>query len=312
MIVMYLPKRGRVLTRFCGSKNAHNVLCRRMFCTSSSKASFTMPSMDDVISLCKRRGFVHQPLDLYNTFGGFYDYGSVGVELKNNIKASWWKHMVQMQEDVVGMESCIISPSAVWEASGHLSGFSDPMVDCKESKMRYRADHLFYAPILTTEGQSLGYICLQDSPTLQDDAAKEAAAIAKKAKCKASLQPLNLQPITNASPDIISHLPSPATKKPGSLTPPREFNLMFSTSVGAVTEGAADAYLRPETAQGIFVNFKQIQTTSRMKVKTDTRCSILITFCRFPSVLRKLANRFGMKLHRATLYFVRGKHIHAI
>ena len=299
--------RRRVLTRFC---TRYNGLCRR-FCTSSPNESFTMPSMDDVISLCKRRGFVHQPLDLYNTFGGFYDYGSVGVELKNNIKASWWKHMVQMQEDVVGMESGIISPSAVWEASGHLSGFSDPMVDCKESKMRYRADHLFYAPILTTDGQSLGYICMQDSPTLQDDAAREAAAVAKKAKCKTPLQTLRLQPITTASPDIIPHLPSPATKKPGSLTPPREFNLMFSTSVGAVTEGAADAYLRPETAQGIFINFKHIQTTSRMKVtELPSHQITMIWVCRSLLELRRLANRFEMKLRRETSYFVQGNPMH--
>lgn len=102
-------------------------------------------SMDELTSLCKRRGFIFQSSEVYGGFAGFYDYGPLGVELRNNIKRAWWKDFVHRREDVVGLDSSIIGSPAIWKASGHVDGFSDPMVDCKESKLRYRADQLFWA-----------------------------------------------------------------------------------------------------------------------------------------------------------------------
>jgi glycyl-tRNA synthetase len=101
--------------------------------------------MDELTSLCKRRGFIFQSSEVYGGFAGFYDYGPLGVELRNNIKRAWWKDFVHRREDVVGLDSSIIGSPAIWKASGHVEGFSDPMVDCKESKLRFRADQLFWA-----------------------------------------------------------------------------------------------------------------------------------------------------------------------
>ena len=98
--------------------------------------------MEELINLCKRRGFVFQSSEIYSPMSGFFDYGPLGVELKNNIKKLWWRDMVQRKEDIVGLDSSIISSSSIWQASGHIQGFSDPMVDCKESKLRFRADQV--------------------------------------------------------------------------------------------------------------------------------------------------------------------------
>ena len=103
--------------------------------------------MEELVGLCKRRGFIFPSSEIYNGFNGFYDYGPLGVELKNNIKQSWWRTFVHGREDMVGLDSSIIASPAIWEASGHVSGFSDPMVDCKGSKLRYRADQLLFAAV---------------------------------------------------------------------------------------------------------------------------------------------------------------------
>ncbi|CAN0483609.1 unnamed protein product, partial [Laminaria digitata] len=105
-------------------------------------------SMEELVGLCKRRGFVFPSSEIYNGFAGFFDYGPLGVELKKNIKDAWWRDVVQARDDIVGLDSSIIGNPKVWEASGHVAGFSDPMVDCKESKLRYRADQLFYGKVL--------------------------------------------------------------------------------------------------------------------------------------------------------------------
>jgi glycyl-tRNA synthetase len=174
--------------------------------------------MDTLVSLCKRRGFVFQGSEIYGGLGGFWDYGPLGVELKNNIKRSWWKAVVQERDDVVGLDASILMNPRVWVASGHVDTFADPMVDCKECKKRFRADDLE------------GY----------------AAAGAQ----------------SNA-PE------APALRCPecgGELTEPRMFNLMFKTFVGPVEDQASTAYLRPETAQGIFANFDNVLTATRRKL----------------------------------------------
>ena len=120
-------------------------------------------TMDELVSLCKRRGFIFPSSDIYNGFNGFYDFGPLGVELKQNIKQQWWRTFVHGREDMTGLDSSIIASPSIWEASGHVDGFSDPMVDCKGSKLRYRADQLLFARV-SIEGQDepLGYLCMQE------------------------------------------------------------------------------------------------------------------------------------------------------
>ncbi len=166
-------------------------------------------NMELIVSLAKRRGFVFPGSEIYGGMGGFWDYGPLGVELKNNVKAAWWRQMVQLRDDVVGLDAAIIMNPRVWEASGHVAGFSDPMVDCRNCKLRFRADDLKGLP---------------------------------------------------------SEIACPNCGNRGTLTEPRQFNLMFSTHVGPVEETASVAYLRPETAQGMFVNFANVATTARKKL----------------------------------------------
>jgi glycyl-tRNA synthetase len=172
--------------------------------------SKTSSLMDTIVSLCKRRGFVFQASEIYGGIGNTYDYGPLGVELKRRVKEAWWSRIVTQRPDVVGLDSAILQNPRVWEVSGHVGGFTDPMVDCKTCKGRFRADKL-------------------------DDA---------RCLLKPSLHPGECQ---------------------GELTAPRSFNLMFKTHVGPVEDSGAVAYLRPETAQGIFLNFLNVLNSARMK-----------------------------------------------
>ncbi len=173
--------------------------------------------MEKLVSLAKRRGFVFQSSEIYGGINGFWDYGPVGVELRNNIKNFWWKRMVRLRDDVVGVDTSIICHPKTWEASGHVSCFSDPMVDCKVCKGRFRADHI----------ESL---------------------------------------TCNKKPSLTVQQCAVDKKGEGELTEVRQFNLMFQTHVGAVRDESAIAYLRPETCQSIFTNFKNVQTVSRQKI----------------------------------------------
>jgi glycyl-tRNA synthetase len=222
-------------------------------------------TMEKVISLCKRRGFIFQSSDIYGGLNGFFDYGPLGVELKRNIKEAWWDDVVRRRENVVGLDCSIISHSNVWKASGHICGFSDPMVDCRESKMRFRADQLFFAKI-SIGGNRIGYVSTLESPDMLQVAEDKANHLKRKLAMVGNLDPLELRPYTEASDSEYELIPSPATDKPGSLTPPRDFNLMFKTSVGALNDSTAVAYLRPETAQGIFINFRNVLDSTRVKV----------------------------------------------
>jgi glycyl-tRNA synthetase len=231
----------------------------------SSTAEAAPTTMDTIVALCKRRGFIFQSSDIYGGFNGFFDYGPLGAQMKKNIKDAWWKDMVESRDDVVGLDSSIIMHPKTWEASGHIGGFSDPMVDCKASKMRYRADQLFFAPVLV-EDEPIGYISVLESEHKETEAQKLAESLKRKLAKQGLLAPLVLKPYTEASPEEYDHIPSPATQKPGSLTPPRAFNLMFQTHVGALSDATTLSYLRPETAQGIFVNFKNVLDSSRQKI----------------------------------------------
>jgi glycyl-tRNA synthetase len=166
--------------------------------------------MEKIVSLCKRRGFVFQASEIYGGIGNTYDYGPLGVELLRRVKDFWWTRMVTEREDVVGLDSAIIQNPKVWVTSGHVGGFSDPMVDCKKCKARFRADKL------------------------------------EDARC-----------------------PERPSKQPGAcggeLTEPRSFNLMFKTTIGPMEDSGAIAYLRPETAQGIFLNFLNVMNAARLK-----------------------------------------------
>ncbi len=222
-------------------------------------------SLDDIVSLAKRKGFVFQSSEIYGGLNGFFDYGPLGVELRKNIKDAWWEDMVRRRDDVVGLDSSIIMNPSVWEASGHVDGFTDPMVDCKESKMRYRADQLFAAEIFV-DGKTLGWIALLESERMEEESLEKAETLKRKSGSKGKLAELNLKPYDELSPENQLLVPSPATGKPGTLTPPREFNMMFETNVGALRDASSKCYLRPETAQGIFANFKNVVDTGRVKV----------------------------------------------
>ncbi len=170
--------------------------------------------MDKLTALCRRRGFIFQSSELYGGINGAWDYGPLGAELKRNVKDAWWRAVVRDRDDVVGLDSSILMHPMVWKSSGHVSNFSDPMVDCKKCKKRYRVDEI--EPEYETTGKL---------PTICPDA-----------KCK------------------------------GELTQARKFNLMFETNIGPVVESSAKTFLRPETAQGIFVNFQNVVSSTRVRV----------------------------------------------
>mmetsp|Transcript_28593 Transcript_28593/g.66520 ORF Transcript_28593/g.66520 Transcript_28593/m.66520 type:complete len:559 (-) Transcript_28593:112-1788(-) len=224
-------------------------------------------SMDEIVSLCKRRGIIFPSSEIYNGYAGFFDYGPLGSEIKKNVKDLWWKYFVTQREDVVGVDTSIIHNPKTWKSSGHVDGFSDPMVDCKETKLRFRADQLFFAPV-KVEGEMLGYVCVQEGndDDMVKDAKKQAKPLLKSLDRKGQkTEPFEFRELVEATEEEMEKIPSPASGKP-TLTMPREFNLMFQTQVGALSDESSVAYLRPETAQGIFLNFKNVLTTSRQKI----------------------------------------------
>jgi len=231
----------------------------------SEPAAPASVSMETLVSLCKRRGFIFPSSEIYGGINGFFDYGPLGVELKKNIRDCWWSDMVRRRDDVVGIETSIIMHPKVWEASGHVAGFSDPLVDCKASKQRYRADQLFFSPV-TVEGRVIGYVSALESERTASELQEAAELMKRKKAVQGKLEPVAPRDMTEARPEEIELIPSPATGEPGSLTPPRSFNMMFQTNVGAMTDAASVAYLRPETAQGMFADFKAVWDTGRVKL----------------------------------------------
>ncbi len=200
----------------------------------------------NVISHAKEYGFVFPSSEIYDGLSAVYDYGQLGAELKNNIKTYWWKAMVQMHENIVGLDSAIFMHPKIWKASGHVDGFNDPMIDNKDSKKRYRADQLLENKIaeLDAKGEKLKAESLQ---TEVDNALKTENLI----RLKGLIEEHKIQcPVSKTS----------------NWTEVRQFNLMFSTQFGAMADGSEEVYLRPETAQGIFVNFLNVQKSGRMKI----------------------------------------------
>jgi glycyl-tRNA synthetase len=219
--------------------------------------------MERIVSLCKRRGFVYPASDIYGGINGFWDYGPLGVQLKNNLRDAWWRDMVECPPEgpdgellqIVGLDSSIIQNPRTWEASGHVGGFNDPMVDCKTSKRRYRADHLMVMVPADSEGTLFAFVEGE-----QDSIAK------KLKKAKVSAETMTVVPLLDIPVEQYDRIVGPDTKEAGSLTPPRQFNLMFKTYVGATATEDNLAYLRPETAQGIFLNYKNVVDTSRVRI----------------------------------------------
>ncbi|MCW5548313.1 MAG: glycine--tRNA ligase [Opitutaceae bacterium] len=231
----------------------------------SAPAASNEVSMETLVALCKRRGFIFQSSEIYGGLNGFFDYGPLGVELKKNIRDCWWRDMVQRRDDIVGLETSIIMHPKVWQASGHVDGFTDPLVDCKVSKQRYRADQLFFAAVVV-DGKNIGYVSALESENTVADLQAAAESLKRKKAIQGALAPIVAKDMTEAQPDEIALIPSPATGEPGSLTPPRAFNMMFETNVGALKDASSVAYLRPETAQGMFVDFKNVVDTGRVKL----------------------------------------------
>jgi len=231
--------------------------------------------MEKLVSLCRRRGFIFQSSEIYGGINGFWDYGPLGVELKKNIKDAWWQDMVRnpppgpdgQEITMVGLDCAIIMNPKVWEASGHVGGFSDPMVDCKESKKRYRADQLE-----VIEGHHeilplLYYAYTSNDQDLLKAALKKAEKAARASAKKLVDTPVG-QAFMNVAKEVsrLAQIVGPDVDVPGTLTEPRAFNLMFESYAGAIQSEENKVYLRPETAQGIFVNFKNVVDSTRVKI----------------------------------------------
>ena len=226
--------------------------------------------MDKLVALCRRRGFVFQSSEIYGGINGFWDYGPLGVELKRNNKEAWWQDMVRnppqgpdgQEIAMVGVDCSIIMNPKVWEASGHVGGFADQMVDCMKCRRRFRADKVFFGSF---EGQPAAVIAVEaddvaDARKLLDT---EYQRLVKKRKLPADLQ-MTVTTAESSSPGM--KRPCPAAGCEGQLTEPRKFNLMFESHAGALQDEGSKVYLRPETAQGIFANFRNVYDSTRLKL----------------------------------------------
>jgi glycyl-tRNA synthetase len=211
-----------------------------------SQNSAPSTTLQDIIAHAKEYGFVFPSSEIYDGLQAVYDYGQNGVELKNNLKQAWWKAMTQLHDNIVGIDAAIFMHPLTWKASGHVDGFNDPMIDNKDSKKRYRADQLL-------EGKAEEYTNLGQP--------EKAQALLSKMGALLSAEKLDEVRQLIIDENIVCPI-----SKTSNWTEVRQFNLMFSTQVGSVAEDASNIYLRPETAQGIFVNFLNVQKSGRMKV----------------------------------------------
>lgn len=254
--------------------------------------------MEKLVALCKRRGFIFQSSEIYGGLNGFWDYGPLGVELKRNVKEAWWREMVTLHDEfalppgapatysMVGLDCSIIMHPQIWKCSGHFDLFNDFMVDCIKCKSRFRADHLRvkygYAVVDGDSGRSHKPVaCKTHMPgdeearwsvgkqnALEKQTGKEGQASGLTVDCPIEPPDLNLTDFLSLLKKNNVELPISCPKMgcDGTLTAPREFNLMFKTIVGAMGTAEDAAFLRPETAQGIFANFKNVCDTQRVKV----------------------------------------------
>ena len=206
-------------------------------------------SLDQIISLCKRRGFIFPGSEIYGGLQGTYDYGPLGVELKNNLKRLWWKHNVYERDDMEGIETALLTNRYVLRYSGHEKGFTDPLVDNKTTKKRYRFDHL-----------------LKEQTTETLDAIAASFGITRDPDMDMFVDALLGDPAKAQTALKAAKVIDAADGKPGDWTEPRTFNMMFKTQVGPVADDESFAYLRPETAQGMFVNFKNVLDSTNRKL----------------------------------------------
>lgn len=233
--------------------------------------------MEKLVSLCKRRGFLFQSSEIYGGLNGFWDYGPLGVELKRNVKEAWWRDMVTTHDDLsvlpgapsayemTGLDSTIIMHPQVWKCSGHYDLFHDFMVDCRQTRKRYRYDQVRGRWVKLGERRIF--------VTTVAEASDEQAEVERKALKFFKLRPKQADELVWESDfialpevDDLSQVLAPDATELGTLTEPREFNLMFKTYVGALSGEEGAAFLRPETAQGIFVNFKNVLDSTRVKI----------------------------------------------
>jgi glycyl-tRNA synthetase len=231
--------------------------------------------MEKLVALCRRRGFIFQSSEIYGGINGFWDYGPLGVELKKNIKDAWWQDMVRnppsgpdgQEIAMVGVDCALIMNPKVWVASGHVGGFADWMVDCKKCRKRYRADKVFFEGA-GASGDTAPQIVLaveaNDKKEAQQLLAAERERLVKKKKIPSGLTPSPVVTALEVPADWKRPCPAPGCD--GELTEPRQFNLMFETYVGAVRDEDNKAYLRPETAQGIFANYRNVLDSTRLKL----------------------------------------------
>ncbi|NIJ51876.1 glycine--tRNA ligase [Dyadobacter arcticus] len=203
-------------------------------------------SLQDIVGHAKEYGFVFPSSEIYDGLQAVYDYGQNGVELKNNLKSAWWKAMTQLHDNIVGIDAAIFMHPLTWKASGHVDGFNDPMIDNKDSKKRYRADQLLEAKAEQYEADG--------NPEKAKDLLAEMGRL------------LSAEDLNGVRELIISENIKCPVSGTTNWTEVRQFNLMFSTQVGSVAEESSLIYLRPETAQGIFVNFLNVQKSGRMKI----------------------------------------------
>ena len=228
-----------------------------------------------VVAHAKEYGFIFQSSELYDGLGAVYDYGPNGVELKNNIRNYWWKSMVNLNDNIVGLDSAIFMHPTTWKASGHVDAFNDPLIDNKDSKKRYRADVLIEEHVAKIEGKIEKEVKkaakrFGDSFDEEQFVSTNPRVVGYKEKCTSIMHRFAQAMGNNDLADVkalIEELgivcPVSGTKN---WTDVRQFNLMFKTQMGSTADGATDLYLRPETAQGIFVNFLNVQKTARMKL----------------------------------------------
>ncbi len=219
--------------------------------------------METMVSLCKRRGFIFQSSEIYGGLASTWDYGPLGVELKRNVKEAWWRSMVWDRDDMVGLDAAIMMNSQVWVASGHAEGFTDPLVECLACNQRFRPDHVLVRKVTAEDRGFVGYLTGFSTEELQK----------KRQDLLVKIPPMEIfeisPPETESFQEFLddtSQIPCPFCGIPGRFTEPRQFNLMFKTFVGPVEDTAGQIWLRPETAQGIFVNFDNVLTATRKKL----------------------------------------------
>lgn len=237
---------------------------------ADSKDQKQQDTMEKIVSLCKRRGFIFQSSEIYGGINGFWDYGPLGSELKRNVKDLWWRSMTQEREDVAGLDATIILHPKVWEASGHTSTFSDPMVDCLLSKKRFRADQInplsgtawFWTGATDAESDK---VC-NDKFSMLQLPGKDANWVRKGATQFYKARGLQAPVLQGETTEQVTNTTRYNEENGSLLTEPRAFNLMFKTYVGPVESNDNVAYLRPETAQAIFTEFKNICEVSRKAV----------------------------------------------